>query len=240
MAPSTSVMLLALGCAGAGYALARATEKPVVEDSGTAEIAPHLHWDESQERRGIGKALVKLVRRKREWRMVTPQAHLFAYFAHVEPRRLDCERRGQKCSLLQRDPWAAAAPPPGACARVRLRPGNSTGRGVCRTSHPALRAFSPTSSAQNFDRHGAWFTMGNVELHLIKGVPLVPDGTNLIVGHLSIESDCIDVVLQRLIALKVPCASIVCRDAPTCTHIVVLTSLQLRRTSPSPPARARA
>ena len=27
----------------------------------------------------------------------------------------------------------------------------------------------------NFDRHGAWFTGGNLELHLIKGSPLVPD-----------------------------------------------------------------
>ena len=25
----------------------------------------------------------------------------------------------------------------------------------------------------DFDRHGAWFTMGNIELHLIKGTPLV-------------------------------------------------------------------
>jgi hypothetical protein len=28
----------------------------------------------------------------------------------------------------------------------------------------------------NFDRHGAWLTMGNVELHLIKGVPTVYEG----------------------------------------------------------------
>ncbi len=28
----------------------------------------------------------------------------------------------------------------------------------------------------NFDRHGAWLTMGNVELHLIKGVPTIYEG----------------------------------------------------------------
>ena len=26
----------------------------------------------------------------------------------------------------------------------------------------------------NFDRHGAWLTMGNIELHLILGQPIVP------------------------------------------------------------------
>ncbi|CAF1461691.1 unnamed protein product [Adineta ricciae] len=26
----------------------------------------------------------------------------------------------------------------------------------------------------SFDRHGAWLTMGNVELHLIKGIPAIP------------------------------------------------------------------
>ena len=30
----------------------------------------------------------------------------------------------------------------------------------------------------NFDRHGAWFTGGNLELHLILGNPLVPDSTD--------------------------------------------------------------
>jgi hypothetical protein len=39
----------------------------------------------------------------------------------------------------------------------------------------------------NFDRHGAWFTMGNIELHLIKGNPLVHSGDDLIVGHISLE-----------------------------------------------------
>jgi len=43
----------------------------------------------------------------------------------------------------------------------------------------------------NFDRYGAWLTMGNIELHLIKGEPtaLPPDNDNLIVGHISLETD---------------------------------------------------
>jgi len=52
----------------------------------------------------------------------------------------------------------------------------------------------------DFDRHGAWFTMGNLELHLIKGVPVVHSGKDLIVGHISLETFDIDKVpgiLQR-------------------------------------------
>jgi len=50
----------------------------------------------------------------------------------------------------------------------------------------------------NFDRHGAWFTMGNLELHLIKGTPSVPDTDSLIVGHISVETDRPDLLFQRL------------------------------------------
>lgn len=39
----------------------------------------------------------------------------------------------------------------------------------------------------NFDRHGAWLTAGNVEIHLIKGVPQAPDGQNLIVPHIAMD-----------------------------------------------------
>ena len=56
----------------------------------------------------------------------------------------------------------------------------------------------------NFDRHGAWFTMGNIELHLIKGTPLVHSGEDLIVGHISIETFEIDKVPGKLRALGVP------------------------------------
>ena len=44
----------------------------------------------------------------------------------------------------------------------------------------------------DFDRHGAWFTMGNLELHLIKGIPVVHSGDDLIVGHISLETHNID------------------------------------------------
>lgn len=50
----------------------------------------------------------------------------------------------------------------------------------------------------NFDRHGAWFTLGNVELHLIKGVPRVADGDDLIVSHIALESDDVDGIVQKL------------------------------------------
>jgi len=56
----------------------------------------------------------------------------------------------------------------------------------------------------NFDRHGGWCTMGNVELHLIKGRPVVHSGEDLIVSHLALESDHPELVLQKLIEMKVP------------------------------------
>jgi len=62
----------------------------------------------------------------------------------------------------------------------------------------------PQINRPNFDRHGAWFTCGNVELHLIKGKPVVHDGTNLIVAHISIESDDIASVHRKLLELGVP------------------------------------
>jgi len=62
----------------------------------------------------------------------------------------------------------------------------------------------PQIKRPNFDRHGAWFTFGNVELHLIKGNPLVHDGTNLIVGHISVETDETDKVREVLDRLEIP------------------------------------
>lgn len=50
----------------------------------------------------------------------------------------------------------------------------------------------------NFDRHGAWLTMGNIELHLIKGVPVTPSKDNLIVGHIALETDHVELVLEKL------------------------------------------
>lgn len=56
----------------------------------------------------------------------------------------------------------------------------------------------------NFDRHGAWLTMGNLELHLIKGRPVVHDGEDLIVSHVALETEHPDAVLDKLISMGVP------------------------------------
>ncbi|CAF1045384.1 unnamed protein product [Adineta steineri] len=55
----------------------------------------------------------------------------------------------------------------------------------------------------NFDRHGAWLTMGNLELHLIKGIPVPPPEDNLIVGHIALETTDVKLTLQKLIEMKV-------------------------------------
>lgn len=56
----------------------------------------------------------------------------------------------------------------------------------------------------NFDRHGAWLTMGNVELHLIKGEPVVHAGDNLIVSHIAIDVLDPQEAFDRLKEMKVP------------------------------------
>eukprot|EP00438_Fugacium_kawagutii_P005219 Skav210767 [mRNA] locus=scaffold3765:20892:21674:+ [translate_table: standard] len=56
----------------------------------------------------------------------------------------------------------------------------------------------------NFDRHGAWLTMGNLELHLIKGVPNAPTGRDLIVSHIALETVHPHKVLEKLIEFEVP------------------------------------
>merc|ERR1719495_2506246 len=38
----------------------------------------------------------------------------------------------------------------------------------------------------DFDRHGAWLTFGNLDLHLIKGKPAVHKDVDLIVGHIAV------------------------------------------------------
>ena len=52
----------------------------------------------------------------------------------------------------------------------------------------------------NFDATGAWLTIGNCELHLIKGEPLVYTGDDLVVGHISINIDSKDIpeVMKKL------------------------------------------
>jgi hypothetical protein len=52
----------------------------------------------------------------------------------------------------------------------------------------------------NFDRHGAWLTMGNLELHLIKGAPAVHDGEDLIVSHIALETNHPQKVLEHIIS----------------------------------------
>jgi catechol 2,3-dioxygenase-like lactoylglutathione lyase family enzyme len=54
-----------------------------------------------------------------------------------------------------------------------------------------------------FDRHGAWLTMGNIELHLIKGIPVLPPVDNLQVGHIALETLHIDEVVSKLRELNV-------------------------------------
>ena len=46
-----------------------------------------------------------------------------------------------------------------------------------------------TSFLQICFRHGAWLSMGNVDLHLIKGRPAVHGDNDLIVSHIAINID---------------------------------------------------
>ena len=54
-----------------------------------------------------------------------------------------------------------------------------------------------------FDRHGAWLTMGNVELHLIKGIPVIPPFDNLQVSHIALETPNLDRVVEKLHQLNI-------------------------------------
>jgi hypothetical protein len=45
--------------------------------------------------------------------------------------------------------------------------------------------------------------MGNLELHLIKGIPIPPSNENLIVGHISLDTKDVKRTLQKLVELKV-------------------------------------
>ena len=92
------------------------------------------------------------------------------------------------------------------------------GRGISMANHIAITVSDVGASAifyshvlglqqierPNFDRHGAWFTLGNIELHLIKGIPRVADGDDLIVSHIALESDCINSVVKKLRAMSPP------------------------------------
>jgi catechol 2,3-dioxygenase-like lactoylglutathione lyase family enzyme len=54
-----------------------------------------------------------------------------------------------------------------------------------------------------FDRHGAWLTMGNTELHLIKGIPAIPPVDNLQVAHIALETSDVNGVLHKLRELNI-------------------------------------
>jgi len=57
----------------------------------------------------------------------------------------------------------------------------------------------------NFDRQGAWLSMGTLELHLIKGTPHVCRGQHphdLIVSHIALELTDADAVVKRLRELQ--------------------------------------
>jgi catechol 2,3-dioxygenase-like lactoylglutathione lyase family enzyme len=55
----------------------------------------------------------------------------------------------------------------------------------------------------SFDRHGAWLTVGNIELHLIKGIPVIPPVDNLQVTHIAIETANVNEVLHKLRELNI-------------------------------------
>ncbi|TRY80942.1 hypothetical protein TCAL_04721 [Tigriopus californicus] len=53
----------------------------------------------------------------------------------------------------------------------------------------------------NFDRHGAWLTAGNVDIHLIKGRPAVHSDDDLIVSHVALDASNMDGLRARLTKL---------------------------------------
>ena len=52
-------------------------------------------------------------------------------------------------------------------------------------------------------RHGAWLTFGNIDLHLIKGLPAIHADDDLIVSHIAITVTDVDEVRARLKELNV-------------------------------------
>ena len=53
------------------------------------------------------------------------------------------------------------------------------------------------------DRHGAWLSMGNLDLHLIKGRPAVHSDDDLIVSHIAITVTNMKELTDNLKALNV-------------------------------------
>jgi len=55
----------------------------------------------------------------------------------------------------------------------------------------------------NFDRHGAWLTFGNIDLHLIKGRPSVHPDDDLIVSHIAITVSDMAALKQKFVQMGV-------------------------------------
>ena len=53
-------------------------------------------------------------------------------------------------------------------------------------------------------RHGAWLTLGNVDLHLIKGQPAVHHDVNLIVSHIAIVIADMAKLKEKLAEMDIP------------------------------------
>ncbi|XP_063712181.1 uncharacterized protein LOC134840348 [Symsagittifera roscoffensis] len=71
----------------------------------------------------------------------------------------------------------------------------------------------------DFDRHGAWLTMGNVDLHLIKGRPAVHSDDDLIVSHiaLTVTGDRMETLREKLADMGVRYRNNVSVPNPTVT-----------------------
>lgn len=75
---------------------------------------------------------------------------------------------------------------------------------------------------------GAWFTVGNIELHLIKGKAFVPTGEDLIVPHLAIETDSVDACIEKLNAMNPPIKFQLNVSVPTADGAKVVKQIFLR------------
>ena len=54
-------------------------------------------------------------------------------------------------------------------------------------------------------RHGGWLTFGNLDLHLIKGIPAVHPNDEIYVGHITIEVNTVEMakIKEKLHALGI-------------------------------------
>ena len=71
-----------------------------------------------------------------------------------------------------------------------------------------------------FVRHGAWLTVNNVDLHLIKGRPCVHPDDDLIVGHIAITVDAkkMETLRERLTSFGIKFRRNVSVPNPTVTE----------------------